>query len=234
MKKLILPCLALFFTFSVSALDISIGGGFDYLFYEDGLRFTKKNTQPASLLNNFHNVGFMGFVDFQHIQLDFGYYGTASGSFEPNNWSDVADTNISFENLNLSLVSIGISGKYPIMMDTVRLSFQVGLAYRFAVNDFIAQERYYNVFALDPRKDYDHFWLEGAISVDIFMLRQLFARFQFSLGGALGFDYWDSQKKYFNSSIADISYTTVGVRLFLGLGYQFKLGDTKGSGTGRR
>jgi hypothetical protein len=207
---------------AASALDVRIGGGFGYEFYNEGLKVDIPNSsRKANIFNLWHDIGFKGFVEFPYVQVDFAYYGTAAGTYRRTNFNS-GNTKEAYSDLNLSYLEFGLSGKYNVFRT---FSALLGLSYKTNLNNGYK----INEPTLSKRTEWNQFWIHGGFDLNIYITQRLFTRLQFDFGVPLMWTYWDEEKpkirQYLSAPDTDLTYSGFGGTFFIGLGYQ--LGNFK-------
>jgi hypothetical protein len=208
---------------AASALDVRIGGGFGYEYYDEGLKVDIPNSSTkANISNSWHDIGFKGFVEFPYIQFDFAYYSTAGGTYKQRNFSE-GNLEEAYSDLNLSYLEFGFSGKYNVFRT---FSLLLGMSYKInLVNDYTL-----NGPGLSKRTEWNQFWIHGGFDLNVYITKRLFTRLQFDLGVPIMWTYWDGEKSKIqhwfydtNTNLpvnTDLTYSGFGVMIFIGLGYQ--------------
>jgi hypothetical protein len=202
---------------AASALDVRMGGGFGYEFYDEGLKVDIPNTsRKADISNLWHDIGFKGFVEFPYVQIDFAYYGTAAGTYRRMNFGS-GNTKEAYSDLNLSYLEFGLSGKYNVFRT---FSALLGMSYKInLINEYKLNEP-----TMSKRTEWNQFWIHGGFDLNIYITERLFTRLQIDLGVPLMWAYWDEEKpkirQYLSVPDTDLTYSGFGCTFFIGLGYQ--------------
>jgi hypothetical protein len=202
---------------AASALDVRMGGGFGYEFYDEGLKVDIPNSsKKANISNLWHDIGFKGFVEFPYVQFDFAYYSTVAGTYKRTNFSS-GNTEEAYSDLNLSYLEFGLSGKYNVFR---MFSLSLGLSYKInLVNEYSINEP-----TLGKRTEWNQFWIHGGLELNIYITERLFTRLQLDLGAPLMWTYWDGEKsgirQYLSAPDTDLTYGGFGGKIFVGLGWQ--------------
>lgn len=165
MKKII-ATLALVVTAAsfATALDMSAGGGVTF----SGVS-TKTTTEILSVKDDSKdtqmNLGFKGFFDATYAVAEVGY------GLDLTNKTDGKDTKA-----DLTFLSLGVLGKYPIAVGNVTLFPLAGVEYDLNLTAKADDKDVKKDMTADQKADLNQFWIKAGIGADIAINDKLYVR----------------------------------------------------------
>lgn len=195
MKKLCAAVLAIVcMSGAVSALDLSVGGVFDYtLVHNFGTgRGTLKWISPTETLrldkkHTSNMLGVKGFFDAQYVMAQFGCNFVVGETYYEEMYSNKKQIFINRYEIENEAVylNLGVFGKYPFTAaKNAKIYPLIGVDFDFAV---FAKGTYYGKekereLSADERKELNAYWFDVGAGADIYLIKKFFIRPQLLFG----------------------------------------------------
>jgi hypothetical protein len=226
MKRLCLAAVLLCGGVYLFSIDLSVGGGFTLLPYEEGLNIVAPGYKTGNIRNHWADWGLYAFFDAQYVELQAGYYGAFSGDYEQRNFGGILDLKSEFDDIDISYIDLSLLAKYPIKLSGVTITPMFGLGYWINLEADYGYESLRDTLNDVRKTDWDQWWLKFGLGVDKYLTERLFLRFAIKLDFPLTTEEWKDRggdiKNAFGIVINDVDakYSGVGGEFSLALGYK--------------
>ena len=196
MKKLCAAVLAaICMSAAVSALDLSVGGTFDYTLTHNFGRgkadspFSKVVTSEKVQLDKKQTsniLGVKGFFDAQYAMVQFGSNFMVGETYHESMYSTFNKKQILISKYETTseevYLNLGLFGKYPFTAKAAKIYPLIGVDFDFAI---FAKGKYdgkEKELSANERKELNAYWFDVGAGADIFLTKKLFLRPQLLFG----------------------------------------------------
>ncbi|MDR2210115.1 MAG: autotransporter domain-containing protein [Spirochaetaceae bacterium] len=208
------------------SIDLSAGGGFTLLPYEEGLNIVATGYKTGNIRNHWADWGAHVFFDAQYVELQAGYYRAFFGDYEQRNFGGPLDIKSEFDDVDISYIDLSLLAKYPLEFGGVTITPMIGLGYWINLDADYGYESLTDL-SQDVRKtEWDQWWLKFGLGLDKYVTKELYLRFAVKLDFPLTTEEWKDRggniKDVFGIviKVVDAKYSGVGGDFSLALGYK--------------
>jgi len=203
-KGLLVLVLAAFVASGLFAVDLSAGFGGNFTATFDSYKYDGEDAGSSRTIGG----GFFGYFDATYVEANIGLLFGGLKLKIDGNWTD--------DSINVSYLTLGLFGKYPIDLDGFTLSPMLGIQYDIGLSAKFDGEDMFDDSS--ERSDFmNRFWIKLGISADINLTEQLYLRPSFLYGINFG-SKDDRDDKKDNSDLSSFHH---GLDVRVAIGFRF-------------